>query len=79
MDHTIGGYAYGCAPSDALQKALKSLAVRHAATTSTLHMQFALAQAALAMERRQSTCLHTEHLTQETYGWRCEIMHGRRT
>jgi hypothetical protein len=67
------------ATSDALQGALESLKARHAATTSTLHVQLASAQAALATERRQSARLRdvldeaTEQLARETYGRRREI------
>ncbi|KAI0306281.1 hypothetical protein B0F90DRAFT_1622897 [Multifurca ochricompacta] len=65
--------------TDTLQKALESLKTRHAATTSTLHMQLASTQAALAAEQRQSTRLRnvldeaTEQLAREAYGRRREI------
>ncbi|KAI9511096.1 hypothetical protein F5148DRAFT_1009987 [Russula earlei] len=65
--------------TDTLQRALESLAARHAATTSTLHTQLASLQAALAIERRQSARLRdvldeaTEQLARETYGRRREI------
>ncbi|KAI0247917.1 hypothetical protein BJV78DRAFT_1285140 [Lactifluus subvellereus] len=67
------------ATADTLQGALESLNARHAATTSTLHVQLASAQAALATERRQSARLRdvldeaTEQLARETYGRRREI------
>jgi hypothetical protein len=62
-----------------IQKALESLAVRHAAMTSTQHTQLALVQPALTTEQCQSTRLHDvldkamEQLAQETYRWRCKI------
>jgi hypothetical protein len=67
------------ATTDTLQGALESLKARHAATTSTLHVQLASTQAALAAERRQSARLRdvldeaTEQLARETYGRRREI------
>ena len=67
------------ATTDTLQRALESLNARHAATTSTLHTQFASAQAALATEQRQCARLRdvldeaTEQLARETYGRRREI------
>ena len=67
------------ATTDTLQGALESLKARHAATTSTLHVQLASTQAALATERRQSARLRdvldeaTEQLARETYGRRREI------
>ena len=62
-----------------IQKALESLAVHYAATTSTQHTQIASAQAELATEQRQSMHLRDvlgeamEQLIPETYGWRCKI------